>query len=129
MQITKLNSFFIKEFWWEKNWDDVNWLSTLKKHSQFEIREFFFKLKKNLLNIISKLQESFTTCKWGVMYITSKTNCSLWNIYIYIQFEIKIKFQNEMLNLVESIHISQKFSYPWKVSTKNVMYWKNYVYL
>jgi hypothetical protein len=29
------------------------------------------KLKK-LLNIILEFQESFTTCKWGVMYITSK---------------------------------------------------------
>jgi hypothetical protein len=26
----------MKEFWWEKKSDDVNWLSTLKKHSQFE---------------------------------------------------------------------------------------------
>jgi hypothetical protein len=42
--ITKLKTLFIKEFWWEKNWDDVNWLSTLKKHSQFESCEIF-KLK------------------------------------------------------------------------------------
>jgi hypothetical protein len=26
----------------------------------------------NLLNRILKFQESFTTCKWGVMYMTSK---------------------------------------------------------
>ncbi len=32
----KLETFFIKEFWWERNWDDVNWFSTFKKHSQFE---------------------------------------------------------------------------------------------
>jgi hypothetical protein len=25
------------DFLWEKNWDDVNWLSTFKKHSQFKI--------------------------------------------------------------------------------------------
>jgi hypothetical protein len=25
------------EFWWERNWDDVNWLPTLKKHLSFEI--------------------------------------------------------------------------------------------
>ncbi len=29
-------AFLVMEFWWEKNWDDVNWLLTLKKHSQFE---------------------------------------------------------------------------------------------
>jgi hypothetical protein len=29
LQIIKLKTLFIKEFWWEKNWDDVNWLSTL----------------------------------------------------------------------------------------------------
>jgi CTP-dependent riboflavin kinase len=34
-KIIKLKTLFIKEFWWEKNWDDVKWLSTLKKHSQF----------------------------------------------------------------------------------------------
>jgi hypothetical protein len=54
-----------------KNWDDVNWLSTLKKHSQFESCEIF--KTKNLLNRILKSQEFFTTCKWGVMYMTSKT--------------------------------------------------------
>jgi hypothetical protein len=43
----------------------------LKKHSQFESCENF-KIK-NLLNKILKFQESFMTCKWGVMYITSKT--------------------------------------------------------
>jgi hypothetical protein len=42
--ITKLKTLFIKEFWWEKNWDDVNWLSKLKKHSQFESSEIL-KLK------------------------------------------------------------------------------------
>jgi hypothetical protein len=51
-----------------KNWDDINWLSTFKKHSQFESCEI-----KNLLNRILKFQVSFTTCKWGVMYMTSKT--------------------------------------------------------
>jgi hypothetical protein len=37
----------MKEFWWEKNWDDINWLSTLKKHSQFKSCEIwkFEKLK------------------------------------------------------------------------------------
>jgi hypothetical protein len=41
-----------------------------KKHLQFKICEI---LKiKNLLNIILKLQKSFTICKWGVMYMTSK---------------------------------------------------------
>ncbi len=28
---------------------------------------------RNLLNRILKLQKSFTTCKWGVIYIISKT--------------------------------------------------------
>jgi hypothetical protein len=47
LQITKLTTLFIKEFWWEKNWDDVNWLSTFKKLSQFESCENFkiFKIK------------------------------------------------------------------------------------
>jgi hypothetical protein len=34
-----------------KNWDDVNWLPTLKKHSQFEIFGILKILKiKNILN-------------------------------------------------------------------------------
>ncbi len=36
LQITKLKTLFTKEFWWEKNWDNVKWLSTFKNHSQFE---------------------------------------------------------------------------------------------
>jgi hypothetical protein len=31
-----LKFLFIKEFWWEKNWDDINWLCTLRKNSKFE---------------------------------------------------------------------------------------------
>jgi len=56
-----------------KNGDDVNWLSTLKK--QFESCEIwkFLKLKIYWTQIF-KFQESFTTCKWGVMYMTSKAN-------------------------------------------------------
>jgi hypothetical protein len=58
----------MKEFWWKKNWDDVNWLSTLKQHLQFESCQ------------ILKFQESFNTFKWGVMYMTlKKKSCSLWN--------------------------------------------------
>jgi hypothetical protein len=34
-----------------KKWDDVNWLSTLKKHSKFESCEI-----KNLLNIIQNFK-------------------------------------------------------------------------
>ncbi len=41
LQIIDLKTLFIKEFWWEKN---VKWLLTLKKHSQFESCEFFFKI-------------------------------------------------------------------------------------
>jgi hypothetical protein len=26
----ELKTLFIKSFWWEKNWNDVNWLSTFK---------------------------------------------------------------------------------------------------
>jgi len=32
-----------------------------------------FKKIKNLLNKNFKFQKSFTTCKWGVIHITSKT--------------------------------------------------------
>jgi hypothetical protein len=45
------------EFWWEKNWDDVNWLPTLKKHSKFEIFEntksieYNFKISKVLYHM------------------------------------------------------------------------------
>jgi hypothetical protein len=35
---------------------------------------------KNLLNKILKFQKSFTTCKWDVMYMTSKTK-----LYFIIQ--------------------------------------------
>ncbi len=45
LQVTKLTTPFIKEFWWEKNSDDVNGLSTLKNHSKFEICEIFKILK------------------------------------------------------------------------------------
>jgi hypothetical protein len=45
LQIIKLKTFFIKEFWWEFFWNDVNWLSTFRKHSQFESCEFFLKIK------------------------------------------------------------------------------------
>jgi hypothetical protein len=69
------------EFWWEKNWNDVNWLPTLKKHSQFEIYGIWKILNiKNLLNIINFFQKSFTTCKWDVMYMTSKAK-----LYFMIQ--------------------------------------------
>ncbi len=58
---------------------------------------------KNLLTKILKFQKSFTTCKWGVMYMTSKTklqfmkqqNKTLDNQHVFIQFEIKIIFQNK----------------------------------
>jgi hypothetical protein len=68
------------EFWWEKSWDDVNWLPTLRKHSQFEICGIWNKKKKNLLNRILRFQDSFTTCEWGVMYMTSKAK-----LYFMIQ--------------------------------------------
>jgi hypothetical protein len=56
-----------------KKWDDVNWLPTLKKHSQFEICGIWkFEKIKIYWIIVLKIQESFTTCKWGVMYMTSK---------------------------------------------------------
>ncbi len=43
-------------------------------HSQFESCENFKILKiKNILNKNLKFQKSYTTCKWGVMYMTSKT--------------------------------------------------------
>jgi len=45
LQITKLKTILLKEFWWDKNWKDVNWLSTLKKHSQFESCEIWKKIK------------------------------------------------------------------------------------
>jgi hypothetical protein len=38
----------MKELWWEKNWSDVNWLSTLKKNSQFESGEILKKFKLKL---------------------------------------------------------------------------------
>jgi hypothetical protein len=56
-----------------KNWDDVNWLPTLKKHSQFEIFGILKILKiKNILNKILIFQKFYTTCKWGVMNMTFK---------------------------------------------------------
>jgi hypothetical protein len=44
------------------------------------------------------------------------------NKHIFIQFEIKIFFQNEMKNLVEFVHLKKNLSYSSKVNTKNVMY-------
>ncbi len=43
-----------------------------KKIYKLNFMEFQKKIIKNLLNIILKFQESFTTWKWGVMYMTSK---------------------------------------------------------
>jgi hypothetical protein len=37
-------------------------------------------------------------------------------------------FQNETQNLVESMHFLKILKYSWKVNTKNVMYWKKYMY-
>jgi hypothetical protein len=47
------------------------------------------------------------------------------NLHIFIQFEIKIFFQNEMQNLVEFVHLKTNLSYSSKVNMKNVMYWTN----
>jgi hypothetical protein len=44
-----------------------------KSFTIWKLWNFKFQKNKNLLNIILKFQKSFTTCKWGVMYITSKT--------------------------------------------------------
>jgi hypothetical protein len=50
------------------------------------------------------------------MYMTFKTNFYfmkqenklLNNLHIFIQFEIKINFQNEMQNLVEFVYLKKK---------------------
>jgi hypothetical protein len=34
-----------------------------------------------------------------------------------------------MQNLVKFAHLKKKINYLWKVNTKNVIYWKNYVFL
>jgi hypothetical protein len=81
---------------------------------------------KNLLSKILKFQESFTTCQWGVMHITSKEifyftiqeKNSYNNYHIFMQFEINIIFQNETQNLVESIHLKKIISYSLKFNTK-----------
>jgi hypothetical protein len=57
-----------------------------------------------------------------------KLNKKLNNYYIFIQFEIRIIFENEMQNLVKSINLKTILSYSWKINTNNVMYWKNYMY-
>jgi len=44
------------------------------------------------------------------------------NLHIFIQFEIKIFFQNEMQNSVEFVHLKKNLSYSSKVNMKNVMY-------
>jgi hypothetical protein len=55
-----------------KNLDDNNLLPKFKKHSQFK-RYGIFNLKKfKVFFKILKFQESFTTCKWGVMCMTLK---------------------------------------------------------
>ncbi len=44
-----------------------------KNTHNLEVMKFeFFKIK-NPLNRILKFQKSFTTCKWDVMYMASKT--------------------------------------------------------
>ncbi len=44
-------------------------------HNLRVVKFFNSKNKKSIehLQIILKLQKSFTTCKWGIMYMTSKT--------------------------------------------------------
>jgi hypothetical protein len=53
-----------------------------KNTHNLKVVKFEFLKIKNLLNIILKFQKSFTTCKWGVMYMISKK---------IIQFMKKIK--------------------------------------
>jgi len=57
----------------EKNMDDKNILATFKKHSYLKKCGFIktFKIQKMFQNCfrISKLQESFTTYKWVIMYM------------------------------------------------------------
>jgi hypothetical protein len=56
-----------------KHWDDVNWLPTFRKHTHnLKFLELKILKIKNLLNIILRFQDSFATCQWGVMYMTSK---------------------------------------------------------
>jgi hypothetical protein len=52
----------------KKKLDDSNLLPPFKKHSQFIEFETFGNSK-----YLSKFQESFITCQWGVMYMTYKT--------------------------------------------------------
>jgi len=35
-----LKTFFIKEFWWEKNSNYINWLSTLKNTHNLKVVKF-----------------------------------------------------------------------------------------
>jgi hypothetical protein len=42
-----------------------------KNTPNLKVVEFEILKIKKLLNRIKKIQESFTTCKWGVMYMTS----------------------------------------------------------
>ncbi len=58
-----------------KNLNDNNLLPTLKNIHNLKDMEFeIFRNSK----YFSKFQKSFTTCKWGVMYMTYKTSCILW---------------------------------------------------
>jgi hypothetical protein len=76
-KIIKLKTLFIKEFWWKKfEMMLSDYPHSKNTHNLWNLK--FFK-KINLLNKNLKIQESITTCKWGVMYMTSKQTCSLGN--------------------------------------------------
>jgi len=74
--------------WWSKKWDHNSLLNTLKKHSQFQKCEILklWKFKVCTLNSkFQKLQECFTTYKWGICTWCIKQSFSLY----YIKFNFK----------------------------------------
>jgi hypothetical protein len=82
------------KFWWEKNRDDVNWLPTLKKHSQFEICGIWNSWKLKIYWIEFKI--------WKVFYhmSTSKEKLYFYDTRkqkknIFMHFEIRIFFKTK----------------------------------
>jgi hypothetical protein len=67
-KIIKRTHIIIK-IWWEKNKENKDLLTTFKNHSYPKICEILKLQKFKELSKILKLQKSFTTYKWGIMYM------------------------------------------------------------
>jgi len=54
-----LKNFFIKEFWWEKNSNDINWLSTIKNTHNLKVVKFEILKNWKSIEFLKKISRVF----------------------------------------------------------------------